>query len=507
MKFFVALYIQILFIALYLLNPDLSLERLSNDFSLFSKDSIIRWIGLYENTIIYYLIVGNCFYLVILLLGYLNSRQKYLEKQLGMDQRMLPLKGLSPISILMPAYNEEASVIESVESMLKVNYPDFEVIVCNDGSKDQTMSRLIEHFNLKAQSIVTAFDLPHKPIKCVYKSEQFPHLTIIDKVNGGKADALNASINFSRHPLVCCVDCDSLLDSEGLTRIAIPFFERPDATIAVGGVIRLANDSKIEYGRVTQTAIPWRYLQMVQVVEYLRAFLVGRMGWDYMDCNTIISGAFGLFDKKTVIAVGGYDSSTIGEDFELLLRMHYYMLKHKKKYHVTFLPDPVCWTEAPEDIATLGNQRIRWQQGLGESLWKSRSLLFKPWSGRIGWIALPYLWIFEFLSAPLELFGYIILALGLYLDLVQIEVATLFLSVSILFGFTLTLGAVIVEELTFSRYSRNRDFFKLFLGAIFEQLGFRQVHLYWRTVGIYRWLRNRQSWGVMKRTGFKSNLK
>lgn len=472
-----------------------------------TAESVEQAIRVYENFIIGYLLLGNTCFLMVLVLGCINSRRQFLAKKLEMEKRMVTLRGLTPVSVLMPAYNEQETGVASVESMLKIDYPEFEVVVCNDGSKDETIDRLIEAFDLYEVTLAAPRVLPCKPVKAVYKSRIHDHLVVLDKVNGGKSDALNAAINFSKYPLICCVDCDSILDAKGLTRVATPFFEDPERTVAVGGVIRLANDTYIEHGRVVQTTIPWRWLPMVQIVEYLRAFLIGRMGWDYIGCNTIISGAFGLFDKSVVVAVGGYDPNTIGEDFELLLRIHLYAKKHDKDYNVAFLPDPVCWTEAPEDLKTLGNQRSRWTQGLGESLWKSRKILFSRWGGRIGWIALPYLWLFELLSAPLELVGYVCLAFALALGILEMDMALLFFAVSIIYSFTLTLGAVIIEEVTFNRYTRTRDFFKLFLGAIIEQLGFRQFHLFWRSRGIWRWWRRSEAWGEMKRVGFKQKEK
>lgn len=468
------------------------------------RGAISNIFNTYQKIIILYLLLGNAFYFFIIMVGFLNSRRKYISRKLRMDQKMVPLRSLPPISMIIPAYNEESNAVESVKSMLKVNYPEFEVIVCNDGSKDSTMSNLIENFKLFEVDLPAPKNLPSEQIKRIFKSELYQNLIVLDKVNGGKSDALNASINYSQYPLICCVDCDSILDLDGLTKVATPFIEDPIRTVAVGGVIRLANDTKIEDGRVTQTSIPWRWLPIIQVVEYLRAFLIGRMGWDYLDCNTIISGAFGLFNKQVVIEAGGYDPNCIGEDFELLLRIHIYGKTQGKDFRVAFLPDPVCWTEAPEDLKTLGNQRSRWQQGLGESLWKSKKILFAPWGGRIGWIALPYLWIYELFSAPLELVGYLIIILGLSFDLISIEIVTLLLIVSLVFGATLNLGAIIVEEFTFKRYPKPIDFFKLIIGAIAEQIVFRQLNLYWRTRGMYRWFKKSKEWGDMKRVGFSS---
>jgi cellulose synthase/poly-beta-1,6-N-acetylglucosamine synthase-like glycosyltransferase len=249
--------------------------------------------------------------------------------------------------------------------------------------------------------------------------------------------------------------------------------------------------------------VGWSYLSLIQIVEYLRAFLVGRMGWDYINATTIISGAFGLFKKKAIIEVGGYGTNTIGEDLELLLRIHEHYLKRKRKYQVRFLPDPVCWTEVPSSFSVLGKQRSRWQQGLMEGMWISRRMLFRPWSGVIGNIALPYLLLFELLSAPIELFGYIVTIIGFSLGVISTEVATTFLVVSMLYGWILTLGALIIEEVTFRKYKGMKDYFKLFIGVILEQFGYHQINLFWRLRGMWRYFRGSKNWGEMTRTGFK----
>jgi cellulose synthase/poly-beta-1,6-N-acetylglucosamine synthase-like glycosyltransferase len=459
----------------------------------------------YEEWLILYVFIANSFYMIILILGYFNARKKYIENEVKIFEKMAPLKALKPISILVPAYNEEVTVTESLLCTLRLDYPDFEVIVCNDGSIDRTLEVLIRDFSLFEVHSSIPTVLPSEPLRGIYKSRRFKNLTVIDKLNGGKADSLNACINQSHYPLICCVDSDSLLDADGLARVALPFFQAPEEMIATGGTIYIAN-TKIKHGESfdgrVATSIPFSWMGMIQAVEYVRAFLVGRMGWDYLGCNTIISGAFGLFQKEAVIRVGGYNCDTIGEDMELLLRMHRYRLLHKEKYKVQFLPDPTCWTEAPSDLKTLGSQRSRWQQGLCESLWQNRVLLFSRRGGRIGWLAMPYLWLYEIFSAPLELIGYFVAGIGIWLDLVSAEVVILLLLVSVVYGWFLTLGAIIIEQMTFAKYKSNGDVLKLLIGAALEQLGFRQIHLFWRLRGMIRWLQGDSKWGAMKRKGF-----
>lgn len=453
--------------------------------------------------VVLYLLLANTIHLVVLFFGYLNARRHHADHQLEIVRKLAPLRALPGISILIPAYNEEKSIADSVRSILRLDYPGFEVIVCNDGSKDATLARLTEAFELVPVAERRPRRLPSAPLREVYVSARHPNLVVLDKANGGKADALNAAINHASHPLICCVDADSVLESEGLLRAAEPFLEDLENTCAVGGVIRVANGSRIRQGELLDTRVTWRPLGMIQAVEYLRAFLVGRMGLDFFGCNLIVSGAFGIFHREAVIRVGGYSTRTVGEDLDLFVRLRTYALLHGEKQRTAFLPHPVCWTEVPEDLRSLGNQRSRWTQGLGETLWQFRWALFRPWSGKVGWLALPYLWVFELLSAPIELAGYLALGIGGWMGSVSFELAALFLVVTAGYGVLLSLCAIVIEELTFARYSSPVDTAKLFLGALLEPLGFRQLHLWWRTKGIVlRWWLGKKSWGEMRRTGF-----
>lgn len=473
------------------------------DVILANTDNIAKFLKTYEEIAIVYVFIANTSYLIILIAGYINARRLYAKSKVSLARTRDISSTLLPISILIPAYNEERNICESIQSMLRLNYPSFELIVVNDGSTDDTLKALIEHFELVKVELSVPHRIKTNKIQQVYKAKNLPLLTVIDKANGGKADALNCGVNYSVYPLVCCVDSDSIFEESGLIQLAIPFFEYQEEVIAVGGAIRVGNDFEISHGKIKDVRIGNNIFAIIQVVEYLRAFLVGRMGWDFFNANTIISGAFGLFRKKAIIEVGGYTRATIGEDLELLLKMHMHYKKNKLPYQVKFLPDPVCWTEVPTDLKTLGNQRSRWQQGLAEGLRTTWGMMFRSWSGVIGWIALPYLWLFEMISAPIELLGYLVAFFGLATGMLELKTVSLFLLVSMVYGWVLTFGAVVIEERTFRRYKSVNDYLKLCLGAFIEPLGFRQLHLYWRLRGIWRHLRGRSAWGVMKRTGFK----
>lgn len=456
----------------------------------------------YDATFLFFIFV-NTVYLFVLFLGYLNARRQFLWHATGIIKRLHTLKSLKPISILVPCYNEEKTVIASVHAMLTVNYPDYEIIVCNDGSKDGTMNILLKSFNLVPISFHPPHVLASQQVHSVYKSMEFSNLTVIDKENGGKADALNACINYSQYPLICCVDSDSIIDNNGLLQAALPFMSNDD-TIATGGTILLANTVNHESNSgltPVNSQVTGSWLGNIQSIEYLRSFLVGRMGWDLLGCNAIISGAFGLFKKSLVIKVGGYAHHTIGEDMELVVRMQRYCIEAKEPFQISLLLAPVCWTEPPSDLKTLGNQRSRWAQGLAETLWAHRGLMFRPSGGLLGNVAMPFLLLFELLSAPMEILGLLLIGTGVAIGVLDTQRVLLFLLATIGFGWALNLGSIVIDQCTFKKYHSFRDMFLILCGALGEHLGFRQMHLYWRLRGLYRWLAGKHSWGEQRRVG------
>ena len=419
------------------------------------------------------------------------------------ELREMLMTGLEPpISVVIPAYNEEATIVTSVRSMLQLRYPEYEVIVVNDGSKDGTLQALAHAFRLKPFPQAYHRRLPTEPVRGVFCSEDYPNLRVIDKENGGKADAINCGINASRYPLFCCVDADSILNRDSLLLVVQPFVEDP-RTVACGGTVRLANGCVVKEGLLMQAGLPRSSLARLQIIEYLRAFQFGRMGWSRWNGLLIISGAFGLMRKETVLAVGGYRRNTIGEDMELIVRMHRILAGQPRPYRITYVPDPVCWTEAPEDWKTLRNQRVRWQRGLCESLWANRGLLCRP--GVAGWLAFPYFVLFEWAAPVVELAGYILFVWLLLGGNLLWPTSALFLLIALAFGILLTTVALTLEELSFHVYPRTRHLFELFLTGVVENFGYRQINVVWRLIGMWQWLRGAQSsWGAMKRKGMES---
>lgn len=446
-------------------------------------------------------------YFIILNGGYITLNvisivglTRYMESS-SIDSLPQAFSGLEPpVSIVVPAYNEAATIAASVRALIQLEYPEFEVLVVNDGSRDDTLEVLSREFSLVPFPEAYRVRLKTKPVRGVYQSATYPNLRVLDKENGGKADSLNAGINSARYPLFCGVDADSLLQRNSLQRVIQPFLE-DQRTVACGGTVRVANGCEVRGGFLEKTGLPSNLLALFQIAEYLRAFLFGRMGWSPMNALLIISGAFGVFHKETVIEAGGYRTDTVGEDMELVVRLHRFLRAGGRTYRITFVPDPICWTEAPEDLRTLKNQRVRWQQGLAESLTLNLGLLFNPKGGTAGWLAFPFMVFFELLGPLLEVLGYGFFILGYSLGAVPSNALLAFLGVSIGLGMLLSVSALLLEELSFHIYPKTRHVALLLLAAFLENFGYRQLNAVWRLVGLFRWATGRQArWGEMKRT-------
>jgi cellulose synthase/poly-beta-1,6-N-acetylglucosamine synthase-like glycosyltransferase len=405
------------------------------------------------------------------------------------------------ITIVAPAYNEAATITESVRSLLTLRYPRLQVVVVNDGSPDATLAALQDRFDLVAVPTVFRRVVPSAPVRGLYRSRSTANLVVVDKENGGKADALNAGLNVASGDLVCAIDADTVIEPDALLRVVRPFLGRDDV-VATGGTIRVANGSVIRSGRVVLPRAPRRFLPGVQTVEYLRAFLFGRLGWNRMGGNLIVSGAFGLFSRKALMAADGYLEETVGEDMELVVRLRRRGIETGGPSAVVFVPDPVAWTEAPESFRVLGRQRDRWHRGLADVITRHRRLAGNPRYGALGTIAFPYFVVVELLGPVIEAVGLVGVLLALALGAVDWSFAGLFLLVSYGWGVPLSLAAVLLDELAYQRYTGWRDRALLVLWAILENLGYRQCTVYWRARGLVRYLRGSREWGTMTRKGF-----
>jgi cellulose synthase/poly-beta-1,6-N-acetylglucosamine synthase-like glycosyltransferase len=462
----------------------------------------IKYILLTFNYIvlIYYLAICTI-YLILNIVSY-RKITKYTKKIFFIDyNRIFRLKNYKPISLIVPAYNEESGVVENVKSLLQLEYPEFHLLVVNDGSKDKTLDKLIEYFGIQKVTYYPFSKIYCEPIRAVYMSPQYPSLIVIDKENGGKADAINAGINIAQTPLVVVIDADSILERDCLLKIVRPFME-DEKVVAVGGSIRIANGCKVAHGNVIEVGLSKSWLARFQVVEYLRAFLFGRNGFDAINSILIISGAFSCFSRDALVKIGGFLKGSIGEDMEIIVRMHRIFRKQDPKTRITFISDPVCWTEAPERLKVLKSQRIRWQKGTIDSITLHRNLFLNLEYGLLGLIGFPYFVFFEIIGPLIEVFGYVVFFISIIFNLVSTPFAVAFLSAAILYGIVLSVLSIILEELSFRKYPRLSDLLTLFVAAFLENFGYRQLTSWWRFRASWDYIVGKRSWGKMEKKGF-----
>ena len=465
--------------------------------------SFFQFFSFFERAIIAYVAAINAIYFFLMVLGFFALR-RYRDGLIPEDREALLRSPLLPeITIVVPAHNEELSICESVKALLNLNYPKHDVIVVNDGSTDDTLRVLIDNFRLCRSAGYSDGTLPSKPVRAIYRPRGPIRLTVVDKEKGGKADALNAGLGFARSPLVAAVDSDSLLEQDALMHVVEPFLQDPGKVLACGGIIRVVNGCSVEHGKVTRISTPRAVLPLLQTIEYLRAFLGGRVAFSFLNSLMLISGAFGIFNRKALIEAGGFLSTTVGEDMELVVRLHRRWRERKKNYRIVFVPEPVCWTEVPESWKVLHRQRNRWQRGTVESLAAHRHIILKSRFGVLGLFAMPYFVLFEMFGPAVELAGYVFTVAGLFLHLVPLEYAFLFFVVSILFGILLSMSAVVLEEFTMRRYPSVADLLRLLAAAIVENFGYRQLLTVWRVQGVWDALRGKRGWGAMERRGFQ----
>lgn len=454
---------------------------------------------------------GILFYSLLLILFYffiglysIGEIRRYLRRNSFTDFRVLASSEQLPgISILAPAYNEAANIIENVRSMLSIHYNTLELIIINDGSKDDSLQKLITAYHLYKTNLFINEKIPTKKVRGIYKSNNpvFHKLLVVDKENGGKADALNVGVNIAQHGYIVCVDVDCVLEQDALLKMIKPFLEETRVrVIASGGVIRIANDCKIENGKLTEINLPKSFIPRVQTIEYIRAFLLGRMAWSRLNGLLLISGAFGAFDKDIVIKCGGYNVKTVGEDMELIVRMRRYMEEKKQAYKVTFIPDPLCWTEAPGNYKILGRQRNRWTRGTIETLGMHKKMFFNPRYGLLGMVSYPYWFFFEFLAPVIEFVGFVFFLIFALFGMIHWASFFTLLGCIFLFGFLYSVFAILMEVLTYNQY-RKKDVIKLILTAFLEPFAFHPFVVWSALKGNIDYIRKKNTWGEMTRQG------
>jgi cellulose synthase/poly-beta-1,6-N-acetylglucosamine synthase-like glycosyltransferase len=465
-------------------------------------NAFVDWFyGGFSVVLFIYLILIQGMYTVLTFLGW-RAVNRYVALRPLRDYKYVGRSPLSlPVSILVPGYNEERGIVESIESLLSSQFNQLEVLVINDGSTDRTKERVIEAFDMVKVSRVPRSGLPTAQVRETWVSRRDERVILIDKENGGKADSLNAGINYASYPLICSIDADTILDQEALSRLVWEFQSSPD-TVATGGIVRIINGSVMRDGLLVNVRTPPKMLANIQIVEYLRAFLGGRIGWSEIGALVIISGAFGLFRRDAVVAAGGYDATCVGEDAELVLRLYKTRADAGLPCRVSFFPDPICWTEAPSDLRTLARQRDRWQRGLGQMLWRHRAMTFNPKYGRVAMLGLPTFWLFELLGPIIEAVALVMIPLGFLAGYVTWPVFVLMFTLALLYGFFLSLVAILIEERAFRRYPSWTDLRRLTLAVLIENVGYRQWLAFVRARAVFRRPRGKHVWGEQNRMGF-----
>jgi len=458
-------------------------------------------IGIADHVILVYFLGLNSFYALLLLSAIPEAWLHWHLANDGHIQRLLGSDALPPLSVLVPAFNEDVSIVASVQSFLTLEYPRHEVIVVSDGSTDATIRRLVEAYDLYEVPAAFPVTVATRVVRRYYRSRRHPRLLVLDKDHGGKADALNAALNAARYPYVLAVDADTLVESDALLRLSRPFLMGGHVA-AVGGTIRVANACRVEHGRVVEARVDRRWLPGVQVVEYLRAFLFGRLGWNRLGGNLIISGAFGLFRREYLLRLGGYQTGSVTEEMDLVVRLHRYLKENGLPDTIPFVPDPVAWTVVPTSVRNLGRQRERWHRGLVATMWTHRDMMFNPRYGAIGMVAMPFYVLGELVAPVVELLGYLLTVLGLWLGAINVEFALVFLAVALGYGLMLSFWTLVLEEVTYRRYPRLADVLRLAWYALIENLGYRQLTVWFRLQAIWKYARRVRTRGVHRREGY-----
>jgi cellulose synthase/poly-beta-1,6-N-acetylglucosamine synthase-like glycosyltransferase len=457
--------------------------------------------NMFNVVIVSYFFLANGTYTLLMLMSlgsvWLHNRQLSYQ---GLDE-LRESAVTPPVTIIVPAWNEQTVIVDSVRSILRTDYPSLEVIVIDDGSTDGTLNGLITAFRLIKMDLIYRPRLLTTPIRGFYLNPRIPNLLIISKENGGKPDALNVGINVCRTPYFCTLDADCLLERDALLRLMRPIVRSPINTVASGGIVRILNGCEVQDGKVVKVQLPKTRIERFQVVEYLRSFLFGRTGWDLLGGTLIVSGAFAVFHRETVLETGGFQHETVTEDMDLIVQIHRWAVHHKRKIKMKFTSDPVCWTECPSTMRMLARQRRRWQLGLCQTLWKSSEMLFNSKFGVIGVLSFPFHLYVEGLGAVVEFLGYFMVPLALLFGMVPVTLFILFVVLSVVYGAFLSVGAVLLEELTYRRYPSLRDLITLLWYAVLENIGYRQLVLLFRVQGVFRFLTGFQKWEKVVHVG------
>lgn len=465
----------------------------------------------YQYLIFFYALSITVAYITLAILGFYNIRRTKLRYTEREEELLLQQADRIPgISVVAPAFNEEVVIIDNVNSFLNLKYPNYEVVIVNDGSKDRTLELLVKNFSLIEVPFPYVEKIRCKPVRGIYKSKlaKYKNLTIVDKENGGtKADAMNAGINVATYDYIINTDIDCTLDSDTLKKVILPVLDSKIKVIAVGATMRMSNGCEVQNGVITRVRPPKGFIPTFQETEYLRSYLVAKMGWSVINAIPNVSGGFGLFDKKVVINAGGFDPHSHAEDMDMTIRIAAHMRSQREKYRIVQIPDTCCWTEGPATLRVLQRQRTRWGRGLLQIFVTHRRLLFNRKYGRIGLLNLPYALFYEFLAPIIEVTGLIFMIYLLFTKQINFSTFWLMLLFVFLTGITISLVTIGLDLRVKKLYRTFREYFKLILFSSFESFVYHPFIVIFTLKGYWQYLTSKDlKWGTMTRQGFAKNV-
>jgi len=457
---------------------------------------ILRWLG--YGTIAYFILMQVYLIILALLSGAALRRNHHLRR-FGRVGEMLSSRTSPAITIVIPAYNEATGIVDSVRSMSIVKYPRFEIVVTNDGSSDDTLQSLIDAFDLQKVRIPYRPDLECAPVRAIYRGRSGVDITVIDKDNGGRADALNAGINAARHPYVLCTDADVILDPDCLVHAMQRVVEDRERTVGVGGNVRPLNGSRVELGHLIESSVPQGLIARMQILEYVRTFLASRPGWSWMNALPNVSGAFGIWKKSVVVEVGGFTRGHMGEDMDLTMRVHRHLLDRKIPYRIVYEPSAVIWTEVPDTARVLRRQRIRWHRGLMTTVKDFLGMTFNPRYRQLGMVSWGGFVLFEYLAPIIEFVGWIVVPTAWALGALNTSALAAMLLVAFGMGLMNSIIALLLDE-SYGYFNSPADTSRLIAVAVLENFGLRQMTVLWRVRALIGG-KGTRSWGNMERRG------
>ncbi len=449
-----------------------------------------------------YYVLMHLYVLAISIYSGFVLKRRHNMQRFGRVQEMLSSRMAPPVSIVIPAYNEAVGIVDSVRSMSIVSYPRFEIVITNDGSSDETLQLLIEAFHLEPARIPYRPDIPTAPVKAIYRGKGAVEITVVDKENGGRADALNAGINAARYPYVLCTDADVVLDANCLIQSMQRVVEDRERTVAVGGNIRPLNGSTVELGHLIESHVPRGLIARMQILEYLRTFISARPAWSRMNALPNVSGAFGIWKRSAVLAVGGFTPGHMGEDMDLTIRLHIFHRENGIPYRIVYEPSAVIWTEVPPTRRVLRRQRIRWHRGMIQSAIDFMPITFDPRYGKVGMITWPGYFLFEYFAPIVEFVGYIVVPYGLIVGLLDLEAVLYMVAIAFGVGIMNSFIAILLDE-PYGYSNSGSDAARLVSMALVENLGFHQMTVIWRIRAMFGG-RSVKVWGNMERQGVAS---